>query len=89
MSLVSMLNDAVSFGVFGFSFFPVLAFLDLGVGFGRGLSSSGGELDGTTFRPLRVRRVLSSSSVEDRGVGGDLQKLAGSFYLGQNSSHTR
>jgi hypothetical protein len=81
ISLVSILKGAVSFGVFGFSLFAVLTFLAFGIGFARTFSSSSGELDGTTVRPLRVRRVVSSISIEDRGVGGDLEKLADSFCL--------
>lgn len=70
ISLVKILKGAVSLGVFGFSLFPVLDFLDFDAAFGLGFSSSSGELDGTTLRPLLVRCTASSIIDTDCGVEG-------------------
>ena len=75
ISLVNMLNGAVSFGAFGFSPFPAFAFFDLGTALGRGFSSIRGELDGAIVRPLRVRLERSSFSVADLGVGGEPENM--------------
>jgi hypothetical protein len=82
MSLVKMLRGAVSFGVFGFSPFPVF-FLLLGVDFVLGLSVTG-ELDEAMALPLRVRREVSSFSVADFGVGGEPGYILGLFYYTVN-----
>ena len=82
MSLVKTLNGAVNLGVFGFSPFPALLFRDFETGFGLCFSSSSGELDGTTGRPLRVRSTASSIADADCGVEGEPENIAGSFYLG-------
>lgn len=55
MSFVNILSAAVSFGVLGLSPFPAFAFFDFGIAFGLDLAGVCGELDGTMFRPLRVR----------------------------------
>ena len=77
--LVKILKGAVSLGVFGFSLFPVLDLLDFGVAFGLGFSSSSGELDGTTLRPLLVRCTVSSNTDTDCGVEGAPENKVESF----------
>lgn len=71
-SFVSILKGAVNFGTFCLSPFVVFAFLDLGIIFGRRLSSVAfGEGDAATARPLRVTLRLDSSPFADLGVGGE------------------
>lgn len=80
MSLVRILSGAVNLGVFGFSPFPAFPFRDFETGFGFCFSSSSGELDGTTGRPLRVLSTASSIADADCGVAGEAENMGGSFY---------
>jgi hypothetical protein len=72
MSFVKMLNPWVSFGVFGFSAFPLAFFTGLAFGLDfEGLLVAGGGLGGAITRPLRVLLSASSISAAERGVGGE------------------
>ena len=72
-----MLKGAVSLGVFGLSLFPAFVFLGLGAALGLGFFLSLWEgLEAAIGLPLRVRRVASSLSVVDLGVGGEPENMA-------------
>jgi hypothetical protein len=74
MSFVRMLSPWVSFGVFGFSAFPLAFFTGRAFGLdfeGVLVAGAGGGLGGAITRPLRVLLSASSISAAERGVGGE------------------
>jgi hypothetical protein len=70
--LVNILSGAVSFGVLALPSLLAFDFLDLGVAFGLGLSSTcWGESDTVTIVPLLDILRWDSEPAVDLGVGGE------------------